>query len=238
MKTTFSALSMTCRKACWLGFATLALLAVLAPHAEAQSSLTAYYDPATGNIKLQNTTASVLSISSFNLLTLGNGSKGAATPNSLGYLNGATVNATTPGSGISFTNGFSFRTSNIQSSGANGQYSQIAAVLLPDELAPQPMFALNGYAGWSASSPIGPAGTYWDVGNVAALGMSQSDLNARFLTDDASPVTGQFLYSTLAGSGVTSAAGNVINVVPEPSTMALAAIGVAGLGLSRLRRRS
>jgi hypothetical protein len=76
----------------------------------------------------------------------------SATPNSLGYLNGATVNSSSgsPGSGISFSPiPATFRVSNIQISGSNGQYSQIAAVLFPDELDPAPLLTLNAY-------PAGP----------------------------------------------------------------------------------
>ena len=122
-----------CLRACWLAMTSVTLLTAMSAGVSAQTSLTAYYDPATGNFKLQNTTSSPLQVSSFNLLTLGNGAVGSATPNSLGYLNGATVNSSagSPGSGISFSPiPATFRVSNIQTSGSNGQYSQIAAVLL------------------------------------------------------------------------------------------------------------
>lgn len=236
-----------CLRACWLAVASVALLTAMSTGAFAQgsssqTSLTAYYDPATGNFKLQNTTSSPLQISSFNLLTLGNGAVGAATPNNLGYLNGATVNSSAgnPGSGISFSPiPASFRTSNIQTSGSNGQYSQIAAVLFPDELDPAPLFTLNAYPGWSSGSPIGPAGSYWEIGNVAQTAMTQGNLDAWFVAEGTPLQFGKFSYGTLAGTGIAPAVGNVVSVavVPEPSTIALAAAGLAGLAGWRLRKR-
>ena len=215
------------------------LLVACTSHVQAQpaSPLTAVYDPATGNLKLQNTSSLPLQISTFNVLTIGNGSVGPASPNNLGYLNGATVNSSAgnPGSGISFAGGFSFRTSNIQTSGSNGQYSQIAAVLFPDELDPQPLFTLNPYSGFSSSSPIGPVGSYWELGNVASTAMSQTNLNSRFVTD--SLEFGKFSYGTLNGTGIAAASGNVITAVPEPATLALAGAGLAGLGVWRVRKR-
>jgi len=219
----------------------LGWLASSAPPAVAQAPtpLTAYYDPATGNFKLQNTTASALQISSFNLLTLGNGSIGAATPNSLGYLSGATVNASSanPGSGISFApTPASFRVSNAQASGSNGQFSQISAVLFFDPLDPAPLFTLNPYSAWSTSNPIGPAGTYWELGNVAATGMTQGNLDTRFLAEGTPNQFGKFAYGTFTGSGIAPANGNVVSVVPEPSTLAAAVVVLGGLGAWRFRR--
>jgi len=222
-----------------VAFAGFGLLMACTSRVEAQSTtpLTAVYDPATGNLRLQNTTSLPLQISTFNVLTIGNGSVGPASPNNLGYLNGATVNSSggNPGSGISFAGGFSFRTSNIQTSGSNGQYSQIAAVLFPDELDPQPLFTLNPYSGFSSSSPIGPVGSYWELGNVASTAMSQTNLNSRFVTD--SLEFGKFSYGTLNGTGIAAASGNVITAVPEPATLAMAGAGLAGLGVWRLRKR-
>lgn len=219
----------------------LGWVALVGPPASGQTPtpLTAYYDPATGNFKLQNTTSSPLQISSFNLLTLGNGSIGTATPNSLGYLNGATVNASSsnPGSGISFApNPASFRVSNIQTSGSNGQYSQISAVLFFDPLDPQPLFTLNPYSAWSTSNPIGPAGSYWELGNVAGTGMTQANLDGRFLAEGTPNQFGKFAYGTFTGSGIAPANGNVVSVVPEPSTMLVAAVALGGLGAWRYRR--
>ena len=227
------------RRGIAVAFACVGLLAACTNRVEAQpaSPLTAVYDPATGNLKLQNTTSLPLQISTFNVLTIGNGAVGPASPNNLGYLNGATVNSSAgnPGSGISFAGGYSLRTSNIQSSGSNGQYSQIAAALFPDELDPLPLFTLSPYSGWSTSSPIGPAGSFWELGNVASTGMSQTDLNSRFVTDTLQ--FGKFAYGTLNGTGISATSGNVITAVPEPATLALAGAGLGGLGVWRLRKR-
>jgi hypothetical protein len=238
MMTRFPALT-ALRRFAAVAVAGFSLLVACTSRVEAQSTtpLTAVYDPATGNLKLQNTTSLPLQISTFNVLTIGNGSVGPASPNNLGYLNGSSVNSSVgnPGSGISFAGGFSFRTSNIQTSGSNGQYSQIAAVLFPDELDPQPLFTLNPYSGFSASSPIGPVGSYWQLGNVASTAMSQTNLNSRFVTD--SLEFGKFSYGTLNGTGIAAASGNVITAVPEPATLAMAGAGLAGLGVWRLRKR-
>ena len=232
----------TCRMAGWLAIAAVVLCSA-APLAQAQpSSLTAYYDPDTGNVKLQNTTSSVLDIGSFNLLTLGNGAIGSATPNNEGYLNNAVASTTPIGQGVAFANGFSFRVrNNISGAGAssNGVFSQVSAVLLPDPDEPLPLFSLSGYSGWLAGSPIGPVGSYWDVGNVAQLGMSQENLDAWFVSQGPPVTSGKFAYGVLTGNSITSLNGNVVSlaVVPEPSTFALAGAGLTGLGYWRLHRR-
>lgn len=226
----------------WLAMATVALFAAMSAGVQAQSSLTAYYDPATGNFKLQNTTSSSLQVSSFNLLTLGNGAVGTATPNNLGYLNGSTVNSSagSPGTGISFSPiPATFRVSNIQTSASNGQFSQISAVLFPDELDPAPLLTLTAYPGWSSGSPIGPSGSFWELGNVAQAAMSQGNIDSWFIAEGEPVQFGKFNYGTLAGTSITPLVGNVVSVavVPEPSTVALAAVGLAGLAGWRLRKR-
>jgi hypothetical protein len=230
-----------CLRACWLAMTSVALLTAMSAGVSAQTSLTAYYDPATGNFKLQNTTSSPLQVSSFNLLTLGNGAVGTATPNNEGYLNGTAV-STTIGQGVGFANGFTFRVRNLLSAAgqsSNGAYSQVSAVLFPDVDDPLPLFTLNAYPGWSSGSPIGPAGSYWEIGNVAQTAMTQGNLDAWFVAEGTPLEFGKFNYGTLAGTGIAPAVGNVVSVavVPEPSTIALAAAGLAGLAGWRLRKR-
>jgi hypothetical protein len=216
--------------------ASLALAAVLtlATSAVEAAILNAYYDPANGNIKLQNTTSGTQSFLSFSVLTLGNGTYGAASglPGNVGYL--STGSATLPAS--------AFPTSNFSAGGVNGLYSEAGA----SNIGSPAIMTLAPYAGWSTGSPIGPVGSYWDLGNIAVTGMTQADLNTRFLTpSDLSPggvdLYGQFLFSYQTSPGVFSSTtpGDVLAVVPEPSTLAIvaAAAGFGGFGAVSRRRK-
>ena len=199
--------------------------------------LNAYYDPATGNIKLQNTTSGSQSFQSFDIITLGNGTLGALSgqPSNQGFL--STGTATLPTS--------SFPVSNTNPNGYNGLYSQATAINVGSSF-----MTLSPYAGWSEASPIGPVGSYWDLGNIAITGMTQSDLNARFLTDpEGTPPNfdttsyGQFLFSYLVTPPTTfsvTTPGNVVALVPEPSTIALAAVAatIGGVGAVSKRRKN
>ena len=202
--------------------------------AAAAPVVTVYYDPATGNLKLQNTTAAAVGLRSYDILTLGDGTLGAATPNNQGYLNGAAaaVPAPTPG----------FVVSNTEA-GLNGLSSQVFA----GTLGTTTILTLAAHPTWSPSNPIGPAGSYFDLGNVAATGMSQSQIDSRFITSpDLTPggvmASGSFLYDYEVSAGQFSGTvtGPIVNVVPEPSlvVLGLAALGaVAARGLVRRIRR-
>jgi len=198
--------------------------------------LNAYYDPATGNIKLQNTTSGSQSFLSFDVLTLGNGSIGALSgqPSNQGFLSTGTFNMPTA----------SFPTPPTTSAGLNGIYSQMAAA----NIGSTPIFSLAGYPGWSETpgNQIGPVGSYWDLGNLAIPGMNQAQLNARFLTDPeatgGTEVYGQFTFLYLIGSSPNATVGGVISVaaIPEPSTIALAAVAatIGGAGAVSKRRKN
>jgi VCBS repeat-containing protein len=160
------------------------------------SPVTLYYDPATGNLKLQNTTPDTLGIQSLDIITLGNGTIGAPSGNAdnVGFLSGAAANLPS----------FTFITSNTSTTGYNGLASQAAGANVGSAA-----LSLTGYVGWSLGSPIGSAGSFWDFGDVAVPGMTQAQVDARFLTDpELTPPTfgtslyGQFLvsYSTNGGS--------------------------------------
>ena len=197
--------------------------------------LNAYYDPATGNIKLQNTTSGSQSFQSIDLLTLGNGSIGPVSgqPSNVGFLTG-TFNLPSA----------AFVTPPTNPNGLNGLYSQAAATNVGSAI-----FSLTGYPGWSETpgNQIGPVGSYWDLGNIAATGMTQADLNARFLTDpeldqSGSSTFGNFLFSYATGGSPAFSVtvnGGVI-AVPEPSTIALAAVAatIGGVGAVSKRRKN
>jgi hypothetical protein len=200
--------------------------------------LNAYYDPATGNIKLQNTTSGSQSFQSFDVLTIGNGSYGPVSgrPDNVGFLSTGTANLPvgTPNP-VQPTSPF----------GLNGLYSEVAALATG-----APVMTLSPYAGWSETpgNQIGPVGSYWDLGNIAITGMSQADLDARFLSpSDLTPSGldefGTFLFSYQTGPTTFSVTipGGVIAVapIPEPSTIALAAVAatIGGVGAVSKRRK-
>jgi len=195
--------------------------------------LNAYYDPATGNIKLQNTTSGTQSFQSFDVLTIGNGSYGPVSglPSNVGYLSTGTANLPpATQQGTQPTNPF----------GLNGLYSETASYGTGVAV-----MSLDPYSGWSPATPIGPAGSYWDLGNIAITGMSQADLDARFVSpSDLTPSGlnefGTFLFSYQTGPTTfsTTILGGVI-AVPEPSTIALAGVAatIGGLGAVSSRRK-
>lgn len=202
-----------------------------ASYVSAAPVLNLYYDPATGNLKLQNTTSGSLSLQSFSVLTLGNGSIGTATGNNQGYLSTGSASLPT----------FAFPVSNMDPAGLNGLYSQAGGANVSSVA-----ITLSPYAGWSTANPLGPVGSYWDLGNIAVTGMTQADLNARFLTDpDSTPPSysssafGQFTFSYQISPGnFSDSVGDVVAVVPEPSSFALLAIAAGASGVAyRMRRR-
>lgn len=215
---------------------SLVIVASTTLQASAASVLALYYDPDTGNVKLQNTTSGSLSVQSFNVITLGNGTLGdpSGRPSNIGWLSGAAASLPTA----------SFSLSNTSVAGYNGINSQAYA-----ENVGSAMFTLSPYAGWSEASPIGPAGTFWDLGNIAATGMTQAELDVRFLTDpeltppnfDATDY-GNFLftYQTSPGNFSSSTLGDIKSLaqpVPEPSTYAMLISAVACGGWTLRRKR-
>lgn len=213
---------------------TLVLVASSSLTASAQSLLAMYYDPATGNLKLQNTTSGSQGFQSFRIITLGNGSLGAVSgqPGNIGFMSTGTATLPT----------FSFPVSNTSVNGVNGIFSELGGANIGAV-----SFSLSGYPGWSAGSPIGPVGSYWDLGNIALPGMTQADLNTRFLTDpeDAStggePVYGKFVFSNqLAGGSFSQQTlGDIqlVTPIPEPSTYAMLIAGAVSGGFMVRRRR-
>lgn len=218
---------------------SLVMVASAALHASAAPVLNVYYTGSTGNIKVQNTTSSSVPVQSINLITLGNGTQGVVSglPGNIGYLNGS---AATMPSGA-------FLTSNTNSAGLNGIYSQVYAANVGSA-----MFTLSPYAGWSASDPIGPVGSYWDLGNIAPTGLTQADIDTYFLTDfEITPpdfetsAYGKFLFTYEISPGEFSAdtIGDVKVVpqgVPEPSTFAMliSAVACGGWMAGRGKSRS
>lgn len=197
--------------------------------------LNVYYDPATGNIKLQNTTSGTQSFQSFDVLTIGNGSYGPVSglPSNVGYLSTGTANLPV---------GTPNPTQPTNPNGLNGLYSEAAAYATGAAV-----MTLNPFAGWSPATPIGPVGSYWDLGNIAITGMSQADLDLRFLSpSDLTPSGlnefGTFLFSYQTGPTTFSVTipGGVLAVVPEPSTIALAAVAatIGGVGAVSKRRKN
>jgi hypothetical protein len=197
--------------------------------------LNAYYDPATGNIKLQNTRSGTQSFQIFDVLTIGNGSYGPVSglPSNVGYLSTGTANLPV---------GTPNPTQPTNPNGLNGLYSEAAAYATGAAV-----MTLNPYPGWSPADPIGPVGSYWDLGNIAITGMSQADLDARFLSpSDLTPSGlnefGTFLFSYQTGPTTFSVTipGGVLAVVPEPSTIALAAVAatIGGVGAVSKRRKN
>ena len=197
--------------------------------------LNVYYDPAPGNIKLQNTTSGTQGFQSFDVLTIGNGSYGppSGLPSNVGYLSTGTANLPV---------GTPNPTQPTNPNGLNGLYSEAAAYATGAAV-----MTLNPYPGWSAAAPIGPVGSYWDLGNIAITGMSQADLDLRFVSpSDLTPSGlnefGTFLFSYQTGPTTFSVTipGGVLAVVPEPSTIALAGVAatIGGLGAVSKRRKN
>lgn len=209
--------------------AALAVL-VMASASEA-TVVNVYYDPLTGNLKLQNTTAAAVSLRSYDILTLGDGTLGATTPSGRGYLTGSAAAVPSPAP--------SFVVSNTEA-GLNGLSSQVFA----GNVGTTTIITLAAHPAWSSSNPIGPVGSYFDVGNVATPGMSQTELNSRFITSpDLTPggvvATGSFLYDyeVSAGQFSNTITGPVVGVVPEPAGIVLVLAGLGGVALRRRWRR-
>jgi hypothetical protein len=154
-------------------------------------------------------------------------------PSNVGYLSTGTANLPV---------GTPNPTQPTNPNGLNGLYSEAAAYATGAAV-----MTLNPYPGWSPADPIGPVGSYWDLGNIAITGMSQADLDARFLSpSDLTPSGlnefGTFLFSYQTGPTTFSVTipGGVLAVVPEPSTIALAAVAatIGGVGAVSKRRKN
>ena len=225
----------------------LALVALGTVQATAQTigsgstAIRAVYDASTGNIKVANTLANAVGIQSFDFLTLGNGTWGAPSgrPGNIGWLSGSAAQFPA----------FSFITSNTSTAGENGVNSQAggASILSSSQAAP---LGLNAFTGGTWDPSNLQAGTFWDLGNVAVTGMTQADINARFLTvPEITPPNfdtsayGVFLVSysnsTTSGPYSVTTPMNIVAVqpIPEPSTYALAFAGLACSGYVMRRRR-
>ncbi len=192
-----------------------------------------YYNPVTGNLKLQNTTASAVKLLSYQIVTLGDGTYGTVAPGGQGYLTGSAAIMPSPAP--------AWPTSNTDA-GSNGLFSEIYAANTFTGTSTVPVLTLSANSSWSATNPIGPTGSFFDLGNVAALGMTQAQLDARFITVwELSPGEttgyGKFLFDYETSPGMFSGAtfGDVVAVVPEPSMFVLAA-AAAGVGVMRLVR--
>lgn len=192
-----------------------------------------YYNPVTGNLKLQNTTASAVKLLSYQIVTIGDGTYGPVAPGGQGYLTGVAANTPSPTPGWPISN---------TEAGSNGLFSEIYAANTYVGPTTAPVLTLSAYSGWSAANPTGPAGSFFDLGNVATVGMSQSDLNTRFITvADLTPgfvtLGGSLLFDYEVSSGTFNGTtpGDVVALVPEPSMFMLAA-AAAGVGVMRLVR--
>lgn len=208
-----------------------ALASGMAVQAIAVPIVNVYYNSTTGNLTLQNTTASAVGLLSYQVLTIGSGDIGPAAPGGQGYLTGSAAVVPSPAPAVT--------TSNTEV-GVNGLFSEIYAANFSSSA-----LTLAAYPGWSESSPLGPAGSFFSLGYVAALGMTQADLNNRFITvPDFSPggVTGAgqflFFYETSPGNFSTGTLGDVVAVVPEPGSLALAGMGCGLVGWLTMRRRN
>jgi hypothetical protein len=221
------------------GLVALALVLLASVQASAQiktgsTALRAVYDPTNGNIKIANTTSGTLGIQSFDIITLGNGTVGAVSgnPGNVGFLSGSAANFPA----------FSFITSNTSQFGYNGLFSQAGGANVGSAAT-----FLSPFTGgtWNKDVDLQP-GTFWDVGNVAVLGMGDAQILARFLTDpELTPPTfdattyGQFLvsFNSNGGSFSVTTPMDIVVKVPEPSTYAMAFAGLAFGGFRMWRRR-
>ena len=186
--------------------------------------LTLLYDPSNGNLKLQNTTATTGSYNNINILT-------EASNGGIGWLTGPAANIPSGANTVQLNN---------NNGGENGLASQVFFTNFPTVAVISGM-VLSPNPDWSSAAPQpGPAGSFWDLGNIAVTGMTQAQLDVRFTTSpDITPgfeaAPGKFLVAyDVVGAPVTGA---ILQVVPEPSTYAMMVAGVAAAGFMVKRRR-
>ena len=186
------------------------------------------YDPGNGNMKLVFTGTGAagsgpISLLELNVLTLGDTLAGnpampAGIPNvtaGQGGLNGS--RATLP------TAGFQTFNTGSNSAGINGIYSQIYN---------------GGVSSWITFTKTSPGvSDTLDLGNVAATGWSQANIDAIFMTDPelygGERHYGNFGY-TVDGFDLRIAP---VQAVPEPGTTAMLVAGAVACGAATLRRR-
>lgn len=233
----------------------LAIAAMSALQASAASSLVLLYNGTTGNLSLQNTTSGTLGMQEFTVNTIGSGSanggfgppsgRTSGTATNLGYMFTGT-NILPPAAAFKSNN-------NVTAQNTNGRWSTSYAGNVGSNV-----LELQPFAGWSdATRERGPAGTFWDLGNIAPTGMTQADLIARFLTNpQISPNLdlnfGKFLYQPQIGTntiivddepvtvpvyGPITLGDVLLTPVPEPSTYAMAFAGLVSCGFSMWRKR-
>lgn len=112
-------------------------------------------------------------------------------------------------------------------------------VQLDDSVAP---FLLNVASSWDADMPdtgIAVPFTHALAGSLTYLGVTQPFIgsltgNTTFFSDNFETIAGSIILDGI-GTGVFSASGQTM-MVPEPATLALVGIGLAGLGAMRRRK--
>lgn len=184
------------------------------------------YTGSTGNVSLWFTGtgasgAGPVSIMSLDIITLGDGSgNGPVMP---AGIPGVTAGQGGLNAAVASLPAASFQTLNNSASGFNGIYSQV--------------FNSNVGTTWRTFSLTNPGvSNRLDLGNIAAIGWSQSIVDSIFITDP--DVSGGLNYGKFAYSlaDAVPVIGSVVAAVPEPMTTAPLAVG-ALLGLC-FRRRS
>lgn len=189
------------------------------------------YDSLNGNLTVLFTGTGAagtgpLSLQELNILTLGNGFAGSAMPAGIpnvtageGGLNGA--RATLPSA--------SFQTFNagLNSDGVNGVFSQI--------------YNANVGSSWITFSKTSPGVSDMLVlGQVAASDWTQANANTVFITDpdlyEGELNPGYFGYTT-GDSDLRIGKVQVVNAVPEPTSLAVLAAGLFGTAARWLMKR-
>lgn len=171
------------------------------------------YDSSDGNLTVHYLGTTPVDIYFIDILTLGDGTYGTATSDSLGLLS-RTVVANSYGNNDILNN---------SAGGVNGQYSQV--------------FYAQDFTFTNPVRTFDSTNNTLDIGNVGQTGWTQADINATFITDTVTYENlnpGHFGYSTLNNDFIGTIE---LTPVPEPSTLILATGGVVLCGVHQLRRR-